>query len=112
MRGQEGILMTRRQRIEIHFGDGRIEQADSLEQARTVVLAHPQEALELWLVSANDLGIASRIERLDTDEVSTRLAAAPRGSLAAARATRREVEPMSTCSAGTASSARPSGYQR
>jgi hypothetical protein len=57
--------MKRKQRIEIHFRSGRIEQVESLDQARSVVLAHPQEALEVWLVSPNDLGIASRIERLD-----------------------------------------------
>ena len=59
--------MKRKQRIEIHFQGGRIEQVESLDQARSVVLAHPQEAVEVWLVSANDVGIASRIERLDED---------------------------------------------
>lgn len=66
--------MKRAQRLEIHFGNGHIEQAESLEQARSVVLAHPQEALEVWLVSANDVGIARRIERLDEDALKPLLA--------------------------------------
>jgi hypothetical protein len=53
--------MKRRQRIEIHYASGRIEQADSLRRAQEIIRAHPEEAVEVWLVSANDVGIGSRI---------------------------------------------------
>jgi hypothetical protein len=64
--------MKRKQRIEIHFENGRIEQAENLRRAQEVIRAHPEEAVEIWLVSANDLGIGSRVERLAEGELLAR----------------------------------------
>ena len=52
----------------MRFTSGKIERVDSLEAARGVVRENSGQLTEVWIVSANDLGIGSRVELDETVE--------------------------------------------
>jgi hypothetical protein len=71
MDGSEGVGVRRQFRIEVRFADGRVSSARGLKQARRLAEAQ-QSPAEIWSVWPNDLGVGTRIDRVDPARHLTR----------------------------------------
>jgi hypothetical protein len=63
--------VRQRFRIEVRFDDGRVSEARDVKQARRLVDSQTTAA-ETWSVWPNDLGVGTRIDRVDPARRLTR----------------------------------------
>jgi hypothetical protein len=64
-------MRSRRFRIEVRFADGRVSTARGVREARRLARAQGAPA-EIWSVWPNDLGVGTRIDRVDPAQQLTR----------------------------------------
>jgi len=55
-----------RNRVEVHFADGRVVAAGGLESARALAASGSSPVpAEIWHVSSNDVGVGTLIDRVE-----------------------------------------------
>ncbi len=58
--------MTRTDRVEVHFSDGKVERTAGIKSARELARSKAaQQPVEIWQVWVNDVGVGRLVDRIE-----------------------------------------------